>query len=271
MERIVNPSFCKETGQLSQEDLDLDKKRMKFILKKKFRHMSGRKRLGLIWLILDPIVVSLVYLFIFTVLRASTRVESIFIGITLFRLVQVSLKTGMSSIKDFTGGLKAERVRTRVLTGSMIRYRIIDNFLQSGGVALILMIGYNVPTLGIFAFLLTAQVIGFLSEGVGMNLAPLVKKIPDIANLVNYILMVLFFASPALYPLSYTTGIHYFLNTLHPYTYFVETSRYFAGLDSEILNLDLRIFALFSVILIILIWRGYAIIDKLRWRMTTWS
>ena len=74
MERVINPDFCKELGELSNDDLKLDRNRTSFILKKKFRKLSGRKRLGLIWMILDPIVISLVYLFVFTVLRASTKV-----------------------------------------------------------------------------------------------------------------------------------------------------------------------------------------------------
>ncbi|MAO69512.1 MAG: hypothetical protein CL983_00315 [Euryarchaeota archaeon] len=271
MERVITSENCTEVGDLSPLDLKLDSRRMKFILKKKFRHLSGRKRLGLLWVILDPIVISLVYLFVFTVLRASTSVQTVFIGITLFRLTQNSLKSGMNSIQDFTGGLKAERVRTRVLSGAMIRYRIIDNSLQSFGVALILFIGYDMSLLGTFSFLIIAQIIGFLSEGVGMNLAPLAKKIPDLVNIVNYILMILFFASPALYPLSSTQGLHYKLNEFHPFTYFVETARYLMDEQSEILNLDSRIFGFFIVILLILIIRGYTLIDKLRWRMTTWS
>ena len=167
MERVINPDFCKELGPLSDEDLNLDKNRATFIIKKKFRRISGRRRLGLLWMILDPIVTSFVYLFVFTVLRASAKVETIFIGITLFRLMQISLKTGMNSIDDFSGGLKAERVRTRVLKSSMIKYRIIDSFLQSFGVALILLIGYNIPLLGMIMFLLIAQIIGFLSENIG--------------------------------------------------------------------------------------------------------
>mgnify|MGYP001362812392 CR=1 FL=1 len=271
MERIINPDFCKEVGNLGPDDLKLDRNRTTFILKKKFRKISGRRRLGLIWLVLDPVVTSLVYLLVFTVLRASTTVETVFIGITLFRLMQMSLKTGMNSIQDFTGGLRAERVRTRVLRGSMIKYRILDNFLQSVGVGVILLLVYNVSFQGIIAFFIIAQAIGFLSEGVGMNLAPLARKIPDITNLVNYVMMLLFFASPALYPMNKTTGLHYRLNELHPFTYFVELSRYFAELDSAILDLDYRIFAAFIITLLILILRGYSLIDKLRWRMTTWS
>ncbi|MED5271341.1 MAG: ABC transporter permease [Candidatus Thermoplasmatota archaeon] len=271
MERVINPDYCKELGPLTTDDLNLDKNRATFILKKKFRRISGRRRLGLLWMVLDPIVTSFVYLFVFTVLRASAKVETIFIGITLFRLMQLSLKTGMNSIDDFSGGLKAERVRTRVLKTSMIKFRIIDSFLQSFGVALILLIGYGIPLIGIMIFLLIAQIIGFLSEGLGMNLAPLAKNIPDLKNIVNYFLMVLFFASPALYPMSYTTGLHRTLNEFHPFPYFVETARYFAGLDSVILELDFRIFVLFSLILIVLTIRGYSIIDKLRWRITTWS
>lgn len=272
MERIINSDFCKEVGELSTKDLSLDKNRTKFILKKKFRKLSGRKRLGLVWMILDPIVISLVYLFVFTVMRASTSVESVFIGITLFRLMQLSLKTGMNSIQDFSGGLKAERVRTRVLSNAMIRYRIIDNLLQSSGVALILLLIYDVSFVGVIIFLLFAQFIGFLSEGLGMNLAPVVKNIPDISHLINYILMVLFFAAPVLYPMSQAQeGLHYKLNELHPFTYFVEAARNFAGLESSINDLDMRIFAFFFFSLVFFTYRGYSIIDKLRWRMTTWS
>ncbi|MAT48969.1 MAG: hypothetical protein CMA27_03970 [Euryarchaeota archaeon] len=271
MERVITSEFCKEVGELSPEALKLDRNRMKFILKKKFRNLSGRKRLGLVWMVLDPIVVSLVYLFVFSVLSARTSIVTIFVGITLFRLTQNSLKIGMNSIKDFTGGLKAERVRTRVLIGSMIRYRTIDNFLQSFGVALILLLVFDAPLIGIISFLIISQLIGFLSEGVGMNLAPLVKKVPDLINVVNYVLMTLFFASPALYPLSTTEGIHYKLNELHPFTYFVETARYFLDEQSEILNLDYRLFGFFLFILVASIIRGYSIIDRLRWRMTTWS
>ena len=102
MERVITSEFCKEVGELSPEALKLDRNRMKFILKKKFRNLSGRKRLGLVWMVLDPIVVSLVYLFVFSVLSARTSIVSIFVGITLFHLPQNSLKIGMNSIKDFT-------------------------------------------------------------------------------------------------------------------------------------------------------------------------
>ena len=57
MERIITLEACKEVGDLGPEDLKLDRDRMKFILKKKFRHLSGRKRLGLVWVVLDPIVI----------------------------------------------------------------------------------------------------------------------------------------------------------------------------------------------------------------------
>ena len=70
MERVITSKSCKEVGALGPDEIKLDRNRMKFILKKRFRHLSGRKRLGLVWIVLDPIVISLVYLFVFTVLRA---------------------------------------------------------------------------------------------------------------------------------------------------------------------------------------------------------
>ena len=71
--------------------------------------------------------------------------------------------------------------------------------------------------------------------------------------------MVLFFASPALYPMSSLKEYIRTLNEFHPFPYFVETSRYFANLDSVILRFRLSYFCIFLILLIILTIRGYSI------------
>ena len=221
-------------------------------------------------MILDPIDFSLVYLFVFSVIRSNPDLATILIGISLFRILQSGFKSGVASVKDFSGGIKGERVRTRVLTNSMIRYRLIDSSLQSIGVASILLL-INTEVLGIISFLICSQVLGLISEGLGLNLAIYARRIPDLSNFVNYFLLLMFFGSPALYPMEVTSGIHYRLNELNPFTYFAEFVRQSSGLESVFHELNyVHMLVILSVILL-LSFRGYNSLERQRWEVSSWS
>jgi len=264
-------STCKETGDLSEEDLRIDKIRSSFILRNKFRKIAGKRRLGILWIAFDPIITSIIYLFVLTVLRSKAEPESLFIGITLYRILSNSLKSGCVSVTDFSGGIMAERVRTRSLIPPIIQYRIIDTVVSTIGAALILSLFFHVPSEGIVGFLLISQLVGFLFEGLGHNLAPLVKRIPDVNNIIGHILKFMFFAGPVLYPMSFASGLHYQFNECNPFAYFAEYCRFLAGLDSAFEDLNKGIFLSFVLVLTLLTWRGYHRIDKFRWEMSSWS
>ena len=68
MFRVITPESCSESGQLTETEKTLDKRRASFILKNKFRRMAGNRRLGVLWIALDPIIQSLIYLFVFIVI-----------------------------------------------------------------------------------------------------------------------------------------------------------------------------------------------------------
>jgi len=270
-EREISHKGCFEKKKLTSEELSLDKARIRFILISKFRKIAGKQKLGIIWMGVDPIVTSLIYLFVFTVIRANPNPETIFIGITLFRILQTSVKNGVESIQDFSGGLLSERVRTRVLIIAMIKYRLLDNLLQSIGVALVLLIYFESFYHGVIGFLIISQILGLLGEGFGLNFSKLSHSIPDIKKIIHYILMIGFFASPALYPMSQCRGIHYKINEYNPFAYFVEISRDLLNLDSVFWELDHIVFTIMISILIIMTINGYNRIDNLRWRISSWT
>ena len=223
------------------------------------------------WLILDPVVISLVYLFVFTVIRSNPNPTILFIGISMFNIFSKSVKSGVSSISDFSGGLKAERVRTRVLTASMFQYRIIDSLLQSVGVSVILYFGIGISLFGVLSFIILSTILGILAEGFGLNIAIHAKRTPDLSNIVNYILLLMFFGSPALYSMTITEGLHYRINELNPFTYFVEFARKNAGAESAIDDLIGMEMYCICVILSVLAIRGYRTLDRQRWEISSWS
>ena len=256
---------------VSEENKKIDRARVKFVIRRRIRGMAGRRKLGAIWLILHPIFLSLVYLFVFTVIRSSPNSENLFIGICMFNIFSSSIRSGVNSVKDFSGGIKAERVSTRVISQSMLGYRLIDVLLQSLGVSLILFFGLGIGIQGISSFILINLSMGIISEGVALNISLLTRRIPDISNFIDYGLLLLFFGSPVLYPLSITTGLHYQINSYNPISYFIESVRYFSGIEEGFWDLFDTEAIVIILILIALSVRGYSTLDKFRWEVSNWS
>ena len=252
-------------------DTGLDKRRSAFILKNKFRRLAGDKRLGVLWIILEPLIMSLVYLFVLTVLRSSISSESIFIGISLWGLATVAVSSGMDCLDDFSGGLKCERVRTPVLVRPMIQFRLIDSASRTIGVASILWVVFGVDFLGVAVLILSGVILGVFLEGLALNIAKISHSIPDLKVLVRYFMRLMFFAGPALYPLTYAEGIHYQINLYNPFTYFVEIVRHISDLESAYYDLESTTTLLVLGTVAILSIRGYWRIDRIRWELSSWS
>ena len=268
---IISNSNCKEDFPLSDSEKKIDSSRVSFIVRRKIRNLAGRRRLGAFWLILHPIVLSLVYLFVFTVIRSSPNSVNLFIGISMFNMFSSSVRSGVNSVSDFSAGIKAERVRTGVITRAMLNYRAIDVLLQSIGVSLILTLGLDVAVEGIVCFILLSLIMCILAEGVALNLSLMVRRIPDLSNLIDYFLLLIFFGSPILYPISMTSGIHYEVNRYNPISFFVEAVRQYAGTEEsfwEIFGTEAK----FIVgLLVLLSLAGYRTLDRLRWEVSNWS
>jgi len=271
MKREIDRGRCWDTSPIDEIELEIDRKRSAFILKKRIRQLAGTRKLGVLWLVLDPIVMALIYMFVFTIIRSNPSFTTLLIGITLYRIFSESTKSGVNSIQDFSGGFKSERVRTGVLTSATIKFRIIDSALKSCGAAIILFFSSGVPVEGILAYLLLAQILGLLSEGVGLNLALVARKVPDLTNVVNHALLLGFFVSPTLYPMSVTEGLHYRINEFNPFAIFVEAARFFGEVDSVILEMEIGILSGVLILFTILGFRGFSTIDRLRWEVSSWS
>lgn len=271
MLRNIDSDSCREEGGLTDEEIALDNSRINFVFRRKVRNVVGRRYLGVAWLILNPIVTALVYLFVFTVIRSSPNAAILLTGISMFTIFSNSFKSGMNSINDFSGGLKAERVRTRVLSYSILYYRLFDTILQASGISLILFFGLGIGVPGVTAFILLSIVMSVMAEGVALNISTLTKRVPDLTNIVNYSLLLMFFASPALYSLKTTTGIHYTANEYNPFTFFVEAVRHVSGLDSAFLELWNPLTWSITTLMLVLSIRGYLTLDSQRWRVSSWS
>ena len=272
VKRVIGVDACIEEGPLSADSINLDRQRVKYLVSNQLRSTNEKKWLGPIWLVLDPIANALVYLLVLSVVRSNPNPESLFMGISMFSNFRRGFTSGVASITDFSGGLAdVERVRTRVLVKSKLYYRTIDSSIGSFGVCLLLLFYLEMSLEAVLAFFVLSQIVGILGEGVALNTARLTKRIPDLKNLVGYFMTLMFFGSPVLYPMSMTSGIHYRVNEFNPFSYFIESARYAAGIDSIFSDFDYTILIPLILLLIFLHFRGYSRIDRFRWEVSTWS
>lgn len=269
--RTIDNSGCRDSQYFLDSDNDLDKNRVSFVFDRRLRNLIGRRKLGIAWLILDPIFYSLIYLFVLTVVRTSPDPRILFIGVSMFRVFSSSFKSGTNSVSDFSGGIKAERVRTKVIRNSLFRFRVFDSVIQGSGVAIILFF-LDVKIIGVLSYAVLCIIMSIMAEGVGLNLSLILRRMPDLKDVINnYFMLLLFFGSPAFYSMSITTGVHYKVNEFNPFAYFVEMARHYCGTESEMMEL----IGLNSIIVMILVLflaiRGYLVLDRQRWEESYWS
>jgi len=269
--RVITPESCSDIPLEEGESFRIDYLTALFIVRKKYILQSGIKRLGYFWSVLEPVLGAMVFVWIFTIIRASEPnwILSVFIGFGMIGGFNTGVRYSMSPRVD-EGGLRIERVRARALVLSRIMGMFLDSIFASSGVVLAcLLMGADpigVILLPFLNFLLAISTFSIFSI-----LTPLALKIPDIVPIVNLTGMVMFFGSPVLYPLSLTTGLHRELNLYNPLCYFMEPIRLLTGAGEDI-DLLIPEFALFLAIFFpISIALSLPKIDKLRWGVSSWS
>ena len=270
--REITPHHCKDYIEDKNKSLRLDLLRGRFILNKKLRTIAGSRRLGNLWLVLDPIFISLIYYFVFTVIRHKSDPESVFIGLTYIRILQMALKHGYINSIDYSGGIKIERVRTRALIFSEFFLGFSNTFFMCLGISILFITFFEiVDPLSIILFYLIGFISYFFWYSMGSLFSPIGLRIPDTNTLVVYFGLMMFFGSPALYPLGATTGIHRTINLYNPFSFCVEPMRnlLIGTEDYLLLNPNIGYFY-FGIMIIALAYTSYRF-DNIRWRISSWS
>ena len=270
--RVISPSGCIEhNDSLSQLDhWKHDFRRGSFILRKELSVRSGFLRLSYLWLVLEPLFLALVYYLVFSTLRASLNLTSLFIGLGLMMSFTRGLNSGLN-IKLKDGGLMIDRVSSRAVIIGKISILFVDSIFIISGISLVLFFFYDVEILPILLMTFFSTVIVICSHSLYSVFQPIVIMIPDTAKILRFSGLAVFFGSPVLYPLGMTTGLHRTISLYNPFSYFVEPVRYFAINSEDVFLLIPEValaYCLFFAILIILSIRR---IEQIRWRTSTWS
>jgi len=266
--RHISQNECKET--MPEGASTRERALIKYQIWNNIRNQSRNYRLGLVWLVINPLITSLIYVFVFTIMRANLNAMNIIIGITIYRVFAQSIKSGIASIRDYRGGILAERISSQVLVRGMLGSRIINAQFQTIGASIVLTIMFKVDILTSFSLMIIATICGLLIEGCMLNFAKLIRNLPDLNNIIQHIIQLLFYASPVLYSFDRTVGIHRLFNTYNPIMYFIEFHRGLISNEFAFENINQNIFLIIILFLTLMAIRGYRSIDRVRWELSTW-
>ena len=267
--RTITSESCLDEPYDGKIALRLDIRRALFVNKKQDSAKAKPFRLGVAWKILDPFFHTMVYFFVFTVIRFNTNVGSLMIGIAMIQTLQANLAFGVRSGKDYTGGLKIERIRTRVIVIADLLHVISDSLYRASSTLIVLLI------LGSSLWAIPAIPLLFLLNGltwysIGRSMIFISFRFKDFENFITYFSMMMFFMSPALYPLNMTKGLHRQFNLFNPFSYVSEPARAISfGQDSYQLLIPWVGGLIFMIVSAFLI-HGFWMMDKQRWKWSPW-
>ncbi len=174
------------------------------LTKRDLRVRYSTSALGYLWSILDPLVMSAIYWFVFTVIFHRGVGEDPYIVFLLAALLPWMWFNG--AVSDSTRAFLRE---SKLIRSTMIPRSIwVNRIVASKGLEFLL----SLPVLAVFAiatgakvnidillFPLAVVIQTVLTVGVGLLIAPLVVLFRDLERVVKLALRFLFYASPIIY------------------------------------------------------------------------
>ena len=164
---------------------------------------------GQLWAVLDPLFQAAIYFFLIQILRggqggrgSAYQMTLLISGIFLFTFTRISLNDGARSVIGGRGLLLNSSFPRALLPISAV-YKGLLELAPAGVVYLVIHIAFGRPIGSGVAFLPTLLVLQTtLNLGLALLFAALTVYMRDVTQLLGYLLRVLFFITPVLYPVS---------------------------------------------------------------------
>ncbi len=225
-------------------------------------------RLGVLWVILDPLILAGIYSFLFSITGRASTAGSIVIGVMTLRAFNSAFRNGYS-MNLSTEPFPLKHSSTSLFLTSTISTEFLTALMIGVTGSSVLIVLFNAPLSLLPMMASLCCLLSLLGIGLGMLLCPYVSRVGDLGKLLGYVLFLSFFLQPCLYEYKSTTGMHREVLSYIPFTLTVEFLRSvtYGGDYPFEPNFVVSVFfvwALFSLI-------GYLGADRERWRSTSWS
>lgn len=186
------------------------------------RGPRSRTGLGEIWAVADPLFQAAIYWFLISTIRSSggddtARITILVSGIFMWTLTATILGSGGRSIIR-NKSLVLNTQFPRLLLPATEVYKGLLDLGPSLAVYLVihLLLGAPIgPGIAMLPLLIVIQVV--LSTGIALIFATLVVFVSDMSNALDYVMRVLFFTTPILYPVASLPGAAAAILRINPF------------------------------------------------------
>ena len=183
-------------------DLWTERNLIRLLVKRDFTSRYRRAGLGVGWAILEPLLLAAVYTFIFQILVGTDRFAYpllVFIGAMFWRLFSTVLSTSSNSLIASRNLFQFARVPKSIFAASSAVMAF-----QMAALSMVSILPfvwyYNLSIT--WSYLLIPLWLGLTAAvawSMGLLLAPLATKVPDVMHTIRFLLRVGFFLSPVMW------------------------------------------------------------------------
>ncbi|MET9258165.1 ABC transporter permease [Streptomyces sp. NPDC003717] len=170
----------------------------------------SQAKLGQVWQVMTPLLNAAVYYLIFGVLLHTQRGIADFVpflvtGVFIWTFTQNSLMAGTRAISGNLGLVRALHFPRAALPVSFSLQQL-QQLLFSMGALLVILLGFGVPPAASWLLVIPALALQFVfNTGVSMAMARVGAKIPDIAQLMPFVLRTWMYGSGVMFSISHMT------------------------------------------------------------------
>jgi ABC-type polysaccharide/polyol phosphate export permease len=205
-------------------DLLSSRNLLKLLVKRDLNAQYRRAYLSYSWAILEPLLLTMVYTFLFTILLGSKDelyAVNVIIGVIAWRLFSRAVTTSTRSISGSINLFQFARIpKTVFATSSTLTSYVLALISLTSLIPFLYIHDLSVGVSALFIPFWLA-IVAFTGWGIGLMLAPVACKIPDVINLVNFLVRAGFFLSPVMWTYDmfenrFGGGWHAYLAHLNP-------------------------------------------------------
>ena len=209
------------------------KKRSFFLLKtlvtKDFKLKYRRSVLGIVWSVLNPLLMMLVLSAVFSFMfrfQIENFALYLILGTILFNLMANSTNCAMMSIIEAAPLIKKVRVEKVVFPLQKVSFEVLNFVISLAAVVLVMLFYRVMPTFNVLMLPLLVFYVMLFSLGLGLLLATLAVFFKDIIHLWGVVITAWTYATPLFYPVEMLDGwmqtVMQFNPMYHYVTYFRE-------------------------------------------------
>jgi ABC-2 type transport system permease protein len=183
-------------------DLFRSRHLLKLLVKRDLNARYRRAYLGYAWAVLEPLLLAIVYTFIFTILVGSSDPlypVKIVIGIIGWSMFARSLTTSTKSLSGSINLFQFARVPKTVFATSGTLTNVVLAMISLSSIIPFYFISDLPITANLLLVPIWLLVLSFTGWGIGLLLAPIACKVPDVLNLINFLVRAGFFLSPVMW------------------------------------------------------------------------